>query len=148
VQVVFDRPVASRSVGEDSGRERAGRDIGSPFGFDLVAALDPALDHGDNADFREARGPRIGTLRIDPVDHMGNRMGTNLDPAVLLADGLDPLDLVGWSRFEIALDIGMGNYGDILPIALKPRRPHPLGGWMLWAWCVSAALLSAGLRIK
>ena len=34
-------------------------------------------------------------------------MGTNLDPAVLLADGLDPFDLVGWCRFEIALDIGM-----------------------------------------
>ena len=107
MQVVFDCPVASRSVGEDSGRERAGRDIGSPFGFDLVAALDPALDHGDSADFREARGTRIGTLRIDPVDHMGDRMGTNLNAAVLLADGLDPFDLVGWRRFEIALDIGM-----------------------------------------
>ena len=34
-------------------------------------------------------------------------MGTNLNAAVLLADGLDPLDLVGWCRFEIALDIGM-----------------------------------------
>jgi hypothetical protein len=34
-------------------------------------------------------------------------MGTNLDPAVLLTDGLDQLDLVGSCRFEIALDIGM-----------------------------------------
>src|ERR1700726_1576082 len=53
--------------------EHAGGDIGSPLGLDLVASLDAAFDHADGGEFREAGGARIGTIRSDPVDHIGDR---------------------------------------------------------------------------
>jgi hypothetical protein len=90
--------MASRGIGKGSGRERARRDVGSPFGLDLVSALDPALDDGDGSDFWEARGTRIGTLRIDPVHRVGDRLGADLDAAMVLADCLDLLDFMRWRR--------------------------------------------------
>src|ERR1700688_3590589 len=99
--------MASCAVGEGCGRERAGGDIGSLFGLDLVAALDAALDHGDGGELREAGRARIGALRSIPVDHMGDRIGADLEAAVVLANRLDLLDLLGWSCFEIAFDVGM-----------------------------------------
>src|ERR1700730_2810104 len=47
VQLVFDRPVTARRRREGRYLESAGRDVGSPLAFDLVAAFDPTLDHGD-----------------------------------------------------------------------------------------------------
>src|SRR5258708_3020157 len=44
VQVVFDAPMASCGLREGCGRERAGGDVGSPFGLDFVAALDAAFE--------------------------------------------------------------------------------------------------------
>jgi hypothetical protein len=54
VQVVFDAPMTSCTVGKGSSRECAGRDIGSLFCLDFVATLDAALDHGDGGELREA----------------------------------------------------------------------------------------------
>jgi hypothetical protein len=42
-----------------------------------------------------------------PVDDVRDRMGANLDAAVVLADRLDLFDLAGRRCFEIAFDIGM-----------------------------------------
>src|SRR6266403_1622110 len=99
--------MASCAVGEGAGRERAGGDVGSLFGLDFVAALDAALDHGDGGELREAGCTRIGALRGVPVDDMGDRMGADLDAAVVLANRLDLLDLKGRRCLEIALDLGM-----------------------------------------
>ena len=100
MQLVFDRPVAACGRGEGRGRERPGRDIGSPLGFGLVAALDPALDHGDGGELREARCARIGALRGIPIDHLGDAMVANLEAAVVLVERLDLLDLVGRRGFK------------------------------------------------
>src|SRR5882724_2430959 len=99
--------MASCAVGEGAGRERAGGDVGSLFGLDFVAALDPALDYGDGGELREAGCARIGALRGVPVDDRGDRMGADLDAAVVLANRRNLLDLAGRRGFEIALDIGM-----------------------------------------
>src|SRR6202162_3846464 len=88
MKLVFDGPVTACRLGEGCGREHTGGDIGSPFGLDLVAALDPAFDHGDGGEFGEAGCTRIGTLRRIPVDHMGDGMAADLDAAVVLAERL------------------------------------------------------------
>src|SRR5947208_6065036 len=101
MKVVFDPPMAACAVSEGCGRERAGGDIGSLFGLDLVAALDVALDHGDGGELREAGCARVRALRRIPIDDMGDRIGADLDAAVVLADRLDLLDLARWRCFEI-----------------------------------------------
>jgi hypothetical protein len=59
VKAVFDAPMASCAVREGCGRERAGGDVGSLFGLDLVTTVDAALDHGDGGELREAGLARI-----------------------------------------------------------------------------------------
>jgi hypothetical protein len=107
VKVVFDGPVASHGVGEAFGREGARGDVGSPLDFDLVCPLDPALDHGDSGDAGEPGCARIGALGCDPIDGVRDRMGAEFDPAVILTEGLEPLDLAGRCGVEIAFDVGM-----------------------------------------
>src|ERR1700722_8360801 len=62
---------------------------------DLVASLDAAFDHANSGEFREAGSAWIGTIRSNPVDHMGDRMVAHLNAAVILADRLDLLDFLG-----------------------------------------------------
>jgi hypothetical protein len=100
VQLVFDRPVAACGRGEGCRRKRPGRDIGSPFGFDLVAALDPALDHGDGGEFGKARCAGIGARCAIPIDHLGDGVVADLEAAVVLVEGLDLVDLGGRRGFE------------------------------------------------
>src|SRR6516162_7131987 len=64
-------------------RETAGRDVVSPFAFDLVAAFDAALDHRDGGELRKARGARIGALGRIPIDLMGNAVIANLETCKL-----------------------------------------------------------------
>src|SRR5579883_2802030 len=107
VQVVFDAPMASCSLRKGCGRQRTGGDVGSPFGLDLVAALDAAFDDGDGGELRKAGRAWVAALGGVPVDNVGDRMGADLEAAVLLADCLDLLDLSGRRGLEIAFDIGM-----------------------------------------
>src|SRR5438445_6256656 len=103
MEVVFGPPLAACAVSEGCGRERPGGVIGSLFGLDLVAALDAALDHGDGGEVGETECARVGALRGVPVDDMGDRMGANLNAAVVLAHRLDLLDVTGRRCLEIAL---------------------------------------------
>jgi len=105
VKIVLDGPVASHGVREGRGREAARGDVTSPFSLDFVTSLDPALDHSNGGEFRETGCARIGTLGGGPVDNVGDRMGADFEPAMLLADSLDPLDLAGRRCFEIAFDL-------------------------------------------
>src|SRR5437588_12009402 len=107
MEVVLDGPVASHGVSKGFGREGARADVRSSFGLDLVSSLDAAFDHGDGNEFGETGCARIGALGADPVDNMGDRVGSDLKPAVILAEGLEPLDLARRCCFEIAFDIGM-----------------------------------------
>jgi hypothetical protein len=66
-----------------------------------------AFDHADGDELGETGCTRIGALRTDPVDNMGDRVGSDLDPAVILAQGLEPIDLAGRCCFEVTFDVGM-----------------------------------------
>src|SRR3984893_1251843 len=76
MQVVLDGPVASHGIGESCGRERARRDVGSALTLNLVSSLNPALDHADRSEFREAGCPRVGALGSDPIDTVGDSVGS------------------------------------------------------------------------
>src|SRR5438876_8769051 len=92
VEIVLDGPVASHGVSEGFGREGARGDVGSLFGCDLVTTLDLAFDHSDGGDLRETGSAGIRTLGGDPVDNVGHGVGSDLEPAVLLANALEALD--------------------------------------------------------
>jgi hypothetical protein len=51
--------------------------------------------------------PDIGALRGHPVDLVGDRMGSDFEPAMALLGSLRALELIGRCRIEITLDVGM-----------------------------------------
>ena len=99
--------MASHSASKGFCRERTRGDIRSSFGLNLVSSLDAAFDHADGDELGETRCTWIGALRADPVDNMGDRVDSDLDPAVILARGLEPIDLAGRCCFEVTFDVGM-----------------------------------------
>jgi hypothetical protein len=88
VQVVFDGPSGSarqRQRLRPRGHVRKCRiAVRSRF----FSALDPALDHVDGDKFWEPGCARIGALRGIPIHGVDDRMGSYLQSAVLLTDGL------------------------------------------------------------
>src|SRR5271169_6034376 len=99
--------MASYGTSEGFGRERTRGDVRSSFGLNLVSSLDAAFDHADGDELGETGCTRIGALRADPVDNMGDHVGSDLDPAVILAQRFEPFDLAGRRCFEVTFDVGM-----------------------------------------
>ena len=107
MKVVLDGPVAAHGVGEGVGPKDPRRDVGAPLELNLFAALSPALDHCDGGELGEAECARIGALGGHPVDLVGDRVGSDFQPAMALVDSLRLLDRVGRCGIEIAFNFGM-----------------------------------------
>ena len=112
VELVFDGPMGSHSLGELRRIEHRRGDIQASLGRCLAALLDRRFDHANGGEAGEAGLSRIAAVAGHPVHGVGHDMVAGLDAAMALVVESEALDLVrGGRRRSSSASLHAGSAG-------------------------------------